>query len=89
MPQARHLLICMQSESLDGDSRQRSGDGNREGKDRNKASGMRRWIFRIWREGSEGLERQSNVSFLATLPNNSKKSSAWKRRAPQHAGLFF
>jgi hypothetical protein len=39
--------------------------------------------------GSEGLERQSNVSFLATLPNNSKKSSAWKRRAPQHAGLFF
>src|SRR5262249_47048211 len=66
-----------------------AGMATAKGKDRNKASRMRRWIFRIWRQGSEGLERQSNVSYLATLPNNSKKSSAWKRRAPQHAGLFF
>jgi hypothetical protein len=40
MPQARHLLICMQSESLDGDSRQRSGDGTAKGKrDENYAPG--------------------------------------------------
>ena len=92
-PQARHLLLCMQSRMrfATGDSRQRSGDGNREGEEgqATKRQGCAAGSFESGVRGLKGWSDRATFPDLADATQQLEEIVDSETKSPATCGAFF